>query len=95
MYFQFCVWGRVQTMWTNEGERVAHRTTILKQLFGKSVLMGDGVKIPQNSVHVVCTRPRPLTTCVMYGLMYVIVCVRYASLKIIQYQVYKITITQI
>ena len=52
--------GRVQTMWTNEGEGVAQMTATLNNsyVFSKSVHIGGrGVKIAQNSVHVVCTRP--------------------------------------
>ena len=49
--------GRIQTTWTNEG--VAQMTTTLNNSYVvfKSVQIGEGVKIAQNSVDVVCTRP--------------------------------------
>ena len=52
-YITIYVRGRVQTTWTNKGEGGCS-----DQLFSKSVhIGGGGVKIAQNSVHVVCTRP--------------------------------------
>ena len=53
------VGGHVQITWTNEGgEGVAQMTTTLnKSYLVKVFTWGRGVKIAQNSVHVVCTRP--------------------------------------
>ena len=41
------------------GSGVAHRTTILNNgyVFSKSFYIGEGVKIHQNNVHVICTWP--------------------------------------
>ena len=52
--------GRVQTTWTNEGgEGVAQMTTTLNNSYLEKVsTWGEGFKIAQNSVHVVCTQPQ-------------------------------------
>ena len=52
-----CNRGHVQNTWTNEGEGVAQMTILNMSYLVKVSTWERGLKITQNSVHVVCTRP--------------------------------------
>ena len=56
------------------GSGVAHRTTILNNgyVFSKSFYIGEGVKIHQNNVHVICTWPHRSEKSIQKKLMVVL-----------------------